>query len=237
MNRFAPRACLVVLSAGLYAAMLPTGAGWLLAWLALVPFFWACSTVSAARAAALGALFGLDRDAWRRLVVPGHGRALLRGAARTRLARARRRRRQRRRRARTRSSAPGSRARRAAARSHLSCVSAASSLAELVRVARPAREPLRACSRYAQHGTPFAQAADLAGPYGVGHDRGRGERRPCRAACSRDSLAPPDPARARVRRRPRCSPRSLYGELRLAQCSATAGRCASRWSRARSPAA
>src|SRR5262245_50789625 len=49
---------LVLLSAGLYAALGPSHLGWLLAWLALAPFLLACVSSTPGAAAALGLLFG-----------------------------------------------------------------------------------------------------------------------------------------------------------------------------------
>jgi len=159
VNRFAPRACLVVLSAGLYAAMLPTGAGWLLAWLALVPLFWACSTASPARACALGGLFGLAGTlgvAWwfpgmveRYFAAPPALAWLGLAAIGT-----------------TVDGVPyalfGAWLSRAARRGSLTPFRAANAFvhAELV-------NPYGLLG-YSLHGTPFAQAADLAGPWGVG---------------------------------------------------------------------
>jgi apolipoprotein N-acyltransferase len=207
------RGGLVLLSAALYAALIPTAAGALLSFVALVPLFLACATTTPVRALALGGLFGLAATlgvawwfpgmveryfgvtpllAWLGLFAVGATVDALPYAL------------------------FGGWLALAARRGGLTPlgVGAAWALAELVRVHEPIANPY-ALLAYAQHGTPFAQTADLAGPYGVG----------LLVAAANAALASqlaPVLARSRPRRALAYTGAALlvafaYGELRLSQ--------------------
>jgi apolipoprotein N-acyltransferase len=162
----AHRGGLVLSSAGLYSLLLSTQGGALLSFVALVPLLLACATTTPARAFTLGGLFGLAATlgvawwfpgmveryfgvtaplAWLALVAVGATLDALPYAL------------------------FGAWLALAARRDRLTPlgVGAAWALAELSRVHAPIANPY-ALLAYAQHGTWLAQAADLAGPYGVG---------------------------------------------------------------------
>ena len=159
------RAGCVVLSALLYAALLPLRAGALLSFFALVPLLVACAGTSPLRALALGAAFGAlgtfgvawwfpgmseryfgasPAVAWLGLVALGLLDALPCALFAGWVALAAHR-----------------------GRATPLRVGAAWALAELARSYGPVPNPY-ALLGYAQHGTAFAQAADVAGPWGVG---------------------------------------------------------------------
>ena len=202
-----------LLSGVLYAALLPTGAGEWLSFVALVPLILACATTTPRSAFAVGGLFGLTATlgvAWwfpgmvERYFGVSPGLAWL-GLAAVGA---------------TVDALPyalfGAWLARAASRGRLTPlgVGAAWALAELVRVHEPIANPY-ALLAYAQHGTPLAQAADLAGPYGVGL---------LLAAVNAALAAQLLPARAGGRPRRVLAYTAIallasfaYGELRLAQ--------------------
>ncbi len=155
-----------LLSGVLYALLVPAGAGALLSFVALIPLLLACATTTPRRAFVLGGLFGLTATlgiawwfpgmveryfgvtplfAWLGLIAVGATIDALPYAL------------------------FGAWLAGAARRGRLTPlgVGAAWALAELARVHEPIANPY-ALLAYAQHGTAFAQAADLAGPYGVG---------------------------------------------------------------------
>ncbi|HXZ83879.1 MAG TPA: hypothetical protein VEI82_00175, partial [Myxococcota bacterium] len=159
------RAGWVVLSALLYAALLPFRVGALLCFVALVPLLLACAGASPLRALALGGAFGAlgtfgvawwfpgmsERYfgvapplAWLGLLALGALDALPCALFAGWVALAARR-----------------------GRATPMRVGAAWALAELARAYGPVPNPY-ALLGYAQHGTLLAQAADLAGPWGVG---------------------------------------------------------------------
>jgi apolipoprotein N-acyltransferase len=213
VSRLAPRLCLVFASAGLYAALVPTDTGPLLAWIALAPLLFACASTTPRRAFALGLTFGLAATlgvawwfpgmlqryfgvapplGWLGLFAMGvtvdgipYGlfAAWLAGAARRNALTPLR-------------------------------VAAAFGLAELARAHAPLANPYGLLG-YSLHDTAFAQAADLAGAYGVG----------MLAAAASTALAAqflPALARGRPRRALAWTAAAIlgafaYGEVRLAQ--------------------